>query len=158
LSTRVPTVVASDGWIARKCGRPARSCSSAIRAERIAGERLPEEAKTAGEPRGFIVFKDHTQIHFNLAPVKRDDNHYPEMRQGNELVDAVEPADRTLGLILADSDWGASELLALLVEQGKITLADVDALSKHSLTPHLTDDDWQESDAVYTAFHKKHGL
>lgn len=124
------------------------------KAEEIAGERLD------GKPtdRGFIRFKDGTQIHFNLSMKAVSQAHdYPEWIQGNGIVNAVEPAEKTLGHVLKESYWAPDDLLALLIETGKVTLQDVVALKDHDLAPTLTTDS-PEWDEVNDTFRKKHGL
>jgi hypothetical protein len=78
--------------------------------------------------------------------------------QGNAILDAVEESEKTLGLVLKQADWPAEELLALLIDSGKITVADVDAIKTLDLTPEVDGNNWQVRDAATDAFRKRHGL
>ena len=126
------------------------------KAEELAGERL-QEHPTDSEPRGFIRFTDHTQVMFNLSMKAILTLEQPEHVQGNGVVNAVEPAPQTLGQILKAAYWTAEDLLAILIDTGKITLQDVDAVKEYDLAPELKTDS-PEWDAANDAFRKRHGI
>jgi len=123
------------------------------RAEREAGERLPEEAMP--DDFGTIRFKDNSVVLFDTA----DKAHkFKEEVQGNPMIAVLVPAEKTLGQILKQADWTPEGLLGLLIDMGKITLNDVDAIKHHDLTPELANDEWQTRDAANDAFYKRHEL
>lgn len=124
------------------------------KAQTEAGERLPEDA--VPEPLGIIRFDDRTQVLYDLSP-QRDDK-FPEQRQGNGILAVLEPAQKSLGQILEQADWTAAQLLGLLLDTGKITLADVDEIKHKDLTPDAPNEAWEVRDAAHTAFEKRHGI
>jgi hypothetical protein len=83
---------------------------------------------------------------------------YPEYTQGNAILGAVAESEKTLGLVLKQADWRAEDLLGLLIDMGKITVEDVDAIKKHDLTPDVAGNDWKTRDAATEAFQKRHGI
>lgn len=121
--------------------------------QEIAGERLPED--TVVLPLGQVRFEDGTQVLFSF---EGSSNNFPEERQGNPIFDAIEPAPKTLGQVLKQADWRAEDLLALLIDSGKITLDDVEQIKKHDLTPEVDGNNWQVRDAATDAFQKRHGI
>jgi hypothetical protein len=125
-------------------------------AENAAGERLGLKVEDIAE-QGEIRFNDNTQVLYTLEDTDWVRQH-PECIQGNGILTACEPATKTLGQVLKQSDWNADALLALLIDTGKITLEDVDALKKHDLTPDAPNDDWKSRDKANDDFYKKHGL
>jgi len=126
------------------------------RLQEVAGERLPGSAADL-KPRGHIRFADHSQIMFDLSDSTDHHKRYPETVQGNDILAACEPAPKTLGQILKQADWVPEELLALLIDAGKVTLEDVDAVKHHDLSPELDGNDLKR-DAVSKAFWKRHGI
>lgn len=124
-------------------------------AERLAGERLPEEGK--GEPRGTIRFPDNSEVAYHFAAgelVAR----YPEMVQGNGIVHAMVETPKSVGQILKQADWTAEGLLALLVELGHVSIGTLDGIKQHDICPELGNDQWKERDDINDKFYKKHGL
>lgn len=124
-------------------------------AEKDAGERLPTDAMPA--PLGLIQFKDGTQIHFNTAPA-HDDKRWPEEVAGNGIIAVLTPAERTLGQVLKQSSWTADGLLAVLIELGKVTLDDIDAVKHYDPTPATKMDDDKARDECLDAFNKRYEI
>lgn len=122
-------------------------------AQEAAGERLPDDAMP--EPLGSISFKDGTQVQFNLG---LRDTRFPEETQGNGILAALTPATKTLGQVLKQADWTAEGLLALLIDTGKITLADVEAIKHHDLTPEEDGNECKVRDAALENFYRRHEI
>src|ERR1700753_1633942 len=94
---------------------------------------------------GVIVFSDGWSILFNLD---QKTNHLASERQGNGIIKAIEPAPLSLWQILQQSDWTPTELLARMIDLGKITLEDLDSEKQFDVPT--------EEEAIN--FRKKHGL
>ena len=125
-------------------------------AKEAAGERLDLTVDDIPE-QGEIRFADGSQVLYSRDTSEFVSRH-PEYTQGNAILDAVEESEKTLGLVLKQADWPAEDLLALLIDSGKITVADVDAIKTLDLTPEVDGNNWQVRDAATDAFRKRHGL
>ena len=126
-------------------------------AEQTAGERLDLTEDSIPE-QGEIRFSDNTQVLYSKDTSEFVERHKDEYKQGNGILEACEPSPKTLGQILKQADWDGADLLALLVDAGKITLDDIDQLKQHDLTPEVDGNNWQVRDAATDAFRKRHGL
>lgn len=123
------------------------------RLQKDAGERLPPEAMP--DDFGAIRFSDNSVVLFDTA----DKEHkFKEEVQGNPMIPLLVPAEKTLGQIIKQADWTPEGLLGLLIDTGKITIGDVDAIKHHDLTPDVANEDWQTRDAANDAFYKRHEL
>ena len=73
--------------------------------------------------RGHIDFDDGSRALFG-----EPETHYPEVSQGNGILDVLEPAPPTVGQTLKKAWSTPSQLLARAVDLGKLTLDDIKAL------------------------------
>jgi hypothetical protein len=107
---------------------------------------------------GIITFPDNSYVMFGGGGTGKSNS---QQRAGDEIARNIEPAPDTLGLVLKDAGPGADDVLAHLIETGKITLDDVkaalvgiDALdARGEYDPHAI-----QADVGYNNLRRRHGL
>ena len=118
-------------------------------------------------PKGMVVKVKPPEEGYRVGTVEFSDGGYifygggdgkdnAEQRVGDELVENLEPAPDTLGIVLREAALDADVILAQLIESGVITLGNVQ-FAVRSVTD-LPDGSAGTNADEFGALHRKHGL
>ncbi len=128
-----------------------------------AGEVVRVHLNKGSADAGTITFADDTSITFDLSSRKpagvRASRRWLDYTHGNALLGMLEPAPPSLGQILDTyGDDSADRILAILLDDGKIGLFDVEEAASRDVAPGVPVGDHAARAPVITAFCRRHGL